>query len=128
MRALSVPELLRVWESGLTQGSVERALTLLGAACPDTPRESLASLTIGQRDAGLLTLREWTFGSRVDSVVACPACGQRMELAFDVADVRVSGSEAAELSMTVADYDLRLRPPNSLDMAAIAGERSLGEK
>lgn len=129
MRALSVPELLRVWESGLTQGSVERALLLLGAACPDTPGESLASLTIGQRDAGLLTLREWTFGSRVDSVVPCPECGQRLELAFDVADVRVSaGQEAAEVAMTVADYNLRLRPPNSRDVAAIAAEGSLDDK
>ena len=129
MRALSVPELLRVWEGGLAQGPVERALLLLGAACPDTPRESLASLTIGQRDGGLLTLREWTFGSRIDSVVACPECGQRLELTFEIADVRVTECEtAAELAMTVADYDLRLRPPNSLDIAAIAAEPTLGVK
>jgi hypothetical protein len=61
--------------------------------------------------------------------VACPECGQRLELAFDVADVRVSAcQEAAEVAMTVADYDLQLRPPNSLDLAAIAAEPVLGEK
>ena len=124
MRALSVPELLRVWESGLAQGPVERALLLLGAAHPDTPRESLASLTIGQRDAGLLTLREWTFGSRVDSVVVCPECSQRLELTFEISDVRVTAYETvAEVAVMVADYDLRLRPPNSLDVAAIAATR-----
>src|SRR5260370_40295505 len=93
MRALSVPELLRIWESGLAQGPVERGLLLLGAAHPDMPRESLALLTIGQRDAGLLTLREWTFGSRVDSVVVCPECGQRLELTFEISDGRVTTSE-----------------------------------
>ncbi len=129
MRALSLLELLRVWESGLTQGPVERALTLLGAAYPDTPRESLASLTIGRRDASLLTLREWTFGSRVDSVVACPECGQRLELSFDVSDVRVTAcEETVEVTMMLADYDLRLRPPNSLDIAAIAAEPALEVK
>jgi hypothetical protein len=129
MRALSVPELLRIWESGLAQGPVERGLLLLGAAHPDMPRESLALLTIGQRDAGLLTLREWTFGSRVDSVVVCPECGQRLELTFEISDVRVTACETvAEVAVTVAGYDLRLRPPNSLDVAAIAAEPILEVK
>jgi hypothetical protein len=128
MRALSVPELLGVWESGLAQGPVERALTLLGAACPETPRDSLARLSIGRRDASLLTLREWTFGSRVDSLVECAQCGQRLELSFDVADVRVAGEAPLELPAVVGEYELRLRPPNSMDMAAIAGRGEVQEK
>jgi hypothetical protein len=129
MRALSVPELLRVWENGLAQGPVERALLLLGAAHPETPRESLASLTIGQRDASLLTLREWTFGSLVESIVVCPECGQRLELTFEISDVRVTACETeAEVAVSVADYDLRLRPPNSLDVAAIPAEAGLEVK
>jgi hypothetical protein len=128
MRALSVPELLGVWESGLAQGPVERALTLLGAACPETPRDSLARLSIGRRDASLLTLREWTFGSHVDSLVACPQCGRRLELTFNVADVRVDGEAPLELSATVAEYELRLRPPNSTDIAAIAAEPAVEQK
>jgi hypothetical protein len=128
MRALSVPELLGAWESGLTQGPVERVLTLLGAACPELPRDSLALLSIGQRDARLLTLREWTFGSRVDSLVPCPRCGERLELTFNVADVRVDGEAPPELPVAVAEYVLRLRPPNSTDIAALAAEPSVERK
>jgi len=128
MRALSVPELLGAWESGLEQGPVERALTLLGAACPETPRDSLARLSIGRRDASLLTLREWTFGSRVDSLVECPRCGQRLEIAFNIADVRVEGEAPPELPATVEEYQLRLRPPDSTDIAAIAAEPAVERK
>jgi hypothetical protein len=127
VRALSVPELLGVWERGLAQGPVERALTLLSAACPETSRAALAALSIGCRDASLLTLRECTFGPEMASVVMCPGCGQRPELNFNVSDVRVSGAPEAsalpanELTMAVSDYELQFRPPNSLDVAAVIG-------
>jgi hypothetical protein len=124
MRALSVPELLGVWESGLAQGPVERALTLLAAACPDTPRDDLANWTIGRRDSSLLTLREWTFGPRLASVAVCPECGQRVELGFDVPAVRVDKDlePPTEVAMLLPGYELQLRPPNSADVAAIAAE------
>jgi hypothetical protein len=123
MRPLSAGELLEVWELGSAQGLVERALTLLAAAC-DTRSESLAGLTIGQRDSCLLTLREWTFGSRMSGVLTCPGCGQGLELTFDAAEVRADvpadGGRAASLAM--AGYDVQFRPPNSTDLAVAAGE------
>ena len=57
MRAISASELLNIWEQGLSKSSVERALMLLGTACPETSPEALAQLSIGQRDALLLMLR-----------------------------------------------------------------------
>ncbi len=124
MRALSVPELLGVWESGLAQGPVARALNLLAAAFPGTPRDTLANWSIGQRDSSLLTLREWTFGPRIASVAVCPQCGQRVELAFDVSAVRADtvAEPVAEVALSVAGYELQVRPPNSADAAAIAAE------
>jgi hypothetical protein len=130
MRALSVPELLGAWERGLAQRPVERALTLLTAACPESSRDALAALSIGRRDACLLTLREWTFGPRMASVVACPGCSQKPELNFSVADVRVNSIPDAlagpepemELAMAVSEYELRFRPLNSLDVAAASGQ------
>ena len=65
MRALSAPELLSVWERGQAQPPVQRTLTLLAAACPGILPDALAELSIGQRDARLLTLREWTFGPQL---------------------------------------------------------------
>ncbi|MGH9429914.1 MAG: phage baseplate protein [Terriglobia bacterium] len=130
MRALSASELLEVWERGLVQGPVERALTLWGAACPETPREGLAALSIGRRDAGLLTLREWTFGPQLASLATCPHCGQQLELTFNVEDIRVTpaAEPAAESMMTVAGYELQFRPPNSMDIAAAVDGSGTGRE
>ena len=59
---ISAAKLLQVWERGQLQAPVEKALTLLAAAYPDATRESLATLSIGERDSGLLSLREQLFG------------------------------------------------------------------
>jgi uncharacterized protein YbaR (Trm112 family) len=122
MRPLSARGLLQVWEWGESQHNIDRALTLLAAALPDIPLEQLAQLSIGQRDALLLNLREQMFGSQLTSVVTCPHCGDRLELDFNVADIRVSSETKSEeiLSMSVADYQVWFRLPNSFDLAAIA--------
>jgi len=121
MRALSASQLLDVWERGRAQQSAQRALTLLSAASPQTPLDILAERSIGHRDAALLTLREWTFGSKLASVATCPACSERLEFSFDVTDILVSpdSEPAGVLSLSAADYDLRFRLPNSNDLAAL---------
>jgi len=42
MHALSAQEMLVVWERGLEQIPLERALTLLQAACPESEPQALA--------------------------------------------------------------------------------------
>lgn len=127
MRPLSAPELLGVWERGLAQQSVERAQALLAAACPETPPDALAQLSIGQRDACLLTLREWAFGPQAVGLATCPACGERHELTFNLADLRVApASEACdEATVSSAGYALRFRLPNSMDLAAIIKQKDV---
>lgn len=124
MRALSAPELLSVWEQGLAQPPVQRALTLLASACPETSPKQLAELSVGQRDTLLLTLREWMFGSQLQSMVSCPKCSDRLELSFKVSDVRVAApAESAEtLLLNVDNYEVRFRLPNSLDLVACANQ------
>ncbi len=126
MRALSVPELLAVWEQGLTQTPVERALSLFSAACPDAAPNELARLPIGWRDGQLLTLREWTFGPALTSLAACPVCNERVELAFETSDIRAETEAESEkpLLLNVAEHELALRLPNSEDLMAIANEES----
>lgn len=121
MHALSVPELLQVWERGLVQSPVQRALTFLAVACSDVSVQDLAELSIGQRDDRLLTLREWTFGAQLISVVDCPSCGDRLELNFNIADIRVASDTLpiAPLSLEMDDYIVRFRLPNSSDLAII---------
>lgn len=123
MRPPSAPALLTAWERGLAEPPAQRALTLLAAACPETSAEDLARESIGRRDGRLLALREWTFGPRLVSIASCPACGERLETAFDVAEIRVDGAgegAAEPLSLSVAGCELTFRLPNSLDLAALA--------
>jgi hypothetical protein len=120
MHALSAQEMLAVWERGLEQNPLERALALLEAACPESEPQALAAMSIGQRDARLLTLREWAFGSQITGWAVCRSCSQPMEINFQAADLRQgSGSiEPGEIPLSVAGYELRCRPLNSLDLAA----------
>ena len=127
MRVLSAPELLGVWERGLAQPPLQRALMLLAAACSETSLEVLANLSIGQRDARLLTLREWTFGSQLVSLVTCPSCGERLELTFEAADLRaIPEAEPMDtFSLSVTGYELCFRLPNSSDLAAVANHTDI---
>ncbi|WP_088240655.1 phage baseplate protein [Calothrix rhizosoleniae] len=121
MRALSAGELLTVWEQGLMQQPVQRALALLTVACQDISPSQLAQLSIGRRDGLLLTLREGIFGSQIQSIATCSKCGERLELTFDVADIRTTTStEPLEIcSVQVDSWEVEFRLPNSLDLIAI---------
>lgn len=120
MHALSDAELLSVWERGLGQGAVQRALILLAAACPETPADELSRWSIGQRDAELLQFRAQTFGSRLISVANCPACGQDAELELETSQLLTApvGPPPAHLELEVNDYRVRFRLPNSTDLLA----------
>jgi len=116
MRVPSAGELLDVWEAGHALGPVQRALALLMVSRPDVPDQALAEMPIGRRDAELLTLRERLFGPRVTALARCPRCGDRFELAFTVADVRVAGPDDPALLVECQGYEVRVRPANSVDL------------
>ncbi len=122
MRALSAAELLNVWERGLAQSPTERALTLLAAACPETSSESLATLTVGERDARLMTLRRWTFGSQLVCVATCQSCDEQLELSFGSDDLftKHDAVPTGGFSLAVDEYELWFRLPNSLDLVEVA--------
>jgi hypothetical protein len=125
---ISATSLLQVWERGQLQAPVEKALTLLAAAYPDATREELAMLSIGRRDASLLTLREQLFGSQLSSLTDCPACGEQLELNFNVADIRAtSPAVGSSLSVSESGYELELRLPNSFDLLRLANCSTISE-
>ena len=119
MRVLSASDLLAVWERAAHAGPLQQALTLLAAACPDREVAALADLTIGERDALLLRLREATFGPRLAGLVRCPSCGEQIEIAVSAADLDARPA-AAEVTVDAGGYVLRLRPPNSHDVLAVS--------
>jgi hypothetical protein len=122
MRALSAAQLLDVWERGSVQPPVDRALTLLEAACPGVEADDLARLSIGRRDALLLSLREAALGPHLTALANCPDCNDELELTFRVEDVRAQALEAEtdrSLILSVEGYELHFRLPDSRDLAAI---------
>src|SRR5262249_43903745 len=118
----------------------------LAAACPEREPDALADLSIGHRDALLLRLREETFGPNLTGVVACPACGEQIEIAVNSADLTANASRpaapaapasaltatlaaaaaavtavtaaAGEVAVEIDDYAVVLRAPNSRDVMA----------
>jgi hypothetical protein len=132
MPSVTAWDMLAFWEQGYTEPLPQKALRLLSLAWPDAPPDELAALSVGQRDGRLLALREQLFGPDMQSVVNCPACGERLELAFQVADIYATGNDepirqahgesAQEFSITQDGYTVRFRLPNSLDLIAVSSE------
>lgn len=141
-RSPSAPEVLAIWERGRRLHPLDQALMLLSVAAPDVPSGSLADLSIGRRDDLLLTLRAWLFGPRLQSMADCPSCGERLELDFDVDDIRAAQADAGDVHPTgslraAVDEDgwstlvahavtIRYRLPNSRDQAFMARGASDG--
>jgi hypothetical protein len=127
MYTLSSQELLHIWEVGLGQHPLDRALTILASAFPGVPYEHLTLLSVGQRDECLFAVRESIFGSSLVSFVLCPFCQGQLELLLDMADLHIAPDAASEGKMqsvqqlTSDGYELQFRLPDSLDLAAIVG-------
>ncbi len=104
-----------------------RATALL-ARCMTAGGDAAHALTIGDREALLLHLRRLTFGETMECVLRCPvpACGARMELSLQVADLLVPDyADVARIHrqqavVGEASYGIEFRLPTALDLDAIA--------
>lgn len=121
MRAPSASELLALWERGLGQDPIHRALGLLGAVYPEQSPEALAELSIGKRDARLLQVRQVLFGPRITSTTRCPRCSERLEWKADIAELCIHDEKTltTELFVEADAYRLKIRLPNSCDLVAL---------
>ena len=96
----------------------------------------LAGLTIAQRDAALFHVRRPTFGSQLKGLSDCPACRERLELAFNADDLRGEYPAGGEVSLPdpeltnlhnavtsfeLKGYQVSFRLPTSADLLNIAG-------
>ena len=127
MRGLTAKEILGVWEVGQHQMPPERALTLLSTFCPQIPREDLERLSIGKRDALLLSFRELLFGSQFSGMTRCPHCRSALEIGFSCSDVRtpVPSEQPETFLVNVAEYEFNCRLPNSTDLLVVMHQRNV---
>ncbi len=130
IRTPSTAELLDAWEQGLGRPSVWQAVALLATVCPGVPIEALAQLSVGQRDAILLALRERVFGSAFTGLARCPACSEQLELTLNTADIQVAEATAVPpqtiqlqtWTLAVDGYEIFFRLPNSYDLMRLSGQ------
>ncbi len=123
MFCLTATDLLRIWETGETKSQVERALTILAAACPDRSFEQLLDLSLGQRDRLLLLVRQWLFGPELKAFAECPRCGQRLEFGLGIPAIcgtTSSETTSGEQTLSAAGFDLQFRLPRSRDLLSVA--------
>lgn len=119
-------EVLNVWEVGVNKTLLEKSLHLLAVACSVTDLHDMASLSIGERDARLLQLREWMFGSRLMNRADCPECSEQVEWETDIGDIRLQALEpktsAKVFTLAVDGFIIRFRLPNSRDLFKVTSD------
>ena len=118
----SVHGLLEAWERGQGRTAPARGLLLLQAAFPDRAPVELAALTLGARNRLLLDLRIRLFGTDLEGVATCPACGETLETHLPLFsatgdDVPALPPVAADVhEVTGAGWRARFRLPTTADL------------
>ena len=123
MKPLSAADVVRIWEMGLAQGPIDRALTILSPAFPELTREEMARLSLGQLNAHLFDVRERLLGSEMNCYAECPQCKEGLEFIIAVSAIRGGAVEPKEQEqeLSIEGYELRFRLLNTLDLKAVAG-------
>jgi T4 bacteriophage base plate protein. len=120
LRPLTTAELLQVWEKGLNQTMLDKTLGLLAMACSANDPRDIGHLSIGERDARLLQLREWTFGQRLQNVTTCPQCNESVEWESDLKDLYLQpilpGLSVKTFVLEKDPFHIRYRLPDSFDV------------
>jgi hypothetical protein len=121
---LSAARLLSAWEQVPAPDGFVRAFALLRLAMPEASDEELGRLTSGQRDAALFSLRKRAFGQRLELLMSCPSCGERLELAIQVSELEsaVAAPESSELCVDAHGYTVRCRLPTQDDLGTVAAD------
>ncbi|MFN7570994.1 MAG: hypothetical protein ACK5TK_05975 [Betaproteobacteria bacterium] len=122
----------RVFASGAQRASVllARAIAKVEGIAAPIDEAFTAALSIGDRDALLLRLRQFEVGDHVHQVKRCgnPECGRKVDVDFLISELEVRTAEplAPTLTLTLPRSDgsgelrLTLRLPTGADQEALA--------
>ncbi len=112
MRLPTERQLLELWERGSASSPSARADALLALAEPELSAEALAELPLGERERVLLALRRALLGPRMVALAACPRCGERHDVEFEI-DALIAASPSPPprtVALRHGDLALTLRP------------------
>jgi len=126
LKPLTATEVLQVWEESSGQPLIDKSIRLLAKACSVSNPDQLFHLSIGDRDARLLRIREWMFGYTLRNKVNCPKCAETIEWETNTRDLHLK-SYSQDLSvkkfyLESNDYSVQFRLPDSLDLFEITKE------
>lgn len=121
MHSLSAREIVQVWDWGQQRHSVDQALMLLRLGLPELTPAQVLALTVGRRNSLLLDLRSRTLGPTLHGLARCAKCSAELEFTLNDTALHAPEPEAGEYTVTVGDYRVRYRLPDSADLAAVAG-------
>lgn len=126
MPAVSAADLVTTWEQGLDRHPVDRALLLLAMGDSGANPASLPEVCLGEREDRLLALHADLFGDRMECFVACPACGEGVELELSVAALRdrPAPADPGRVRVEAGGLVAEVRLPHSRDLAAAVGART----
>jgi hypothetical protein len=99
---------------------------IVAAGDPPHPLEAspdwVSALTIGDREALLLHLRRISIGSRIECVLTCPKCVEKLDLDLEAEDLLLPpyASPQREYTASLSGCQVRFRLPTGADQAAIA--------
>lgn len=129
MRPIPAAELLRQWEAGLAQPGWLWARDLLCTTASHLTPERVDALSIGERDAALLSLHEAWFGPELACRSDCPACGTPVEMVLTTAALRgddatpppgLDLAESTPCEVTVGEWSVQVRAPTTRDLGETA--------
>ncbi|MEO5627234.1 MAG: hypothetical protein ABIQ70_14615 [Dokdonella sp.] len=122
MRTPDASGLLDTWERGFNLPPPQRSLALLALAHPHAQRSELTALSLGQRDALLLRLRERLFGARLDFVASCPACAGVVESTLEMPELQLDMPPPPSLQILQVDERcITFRVPTLGDLIGLPG-------
>lgn len=121
MRGLQTRDILNIWEYGYNASSLQRGLLMLQAAYPAAERDVLVRMSIGSRDAALLTLRRLTYGEQLVGFVTCESCAEQIEFDLRISDLLqqpvLTMPEASTVQTAqVQGSEIAFHAPSTLDL------------
>lgn len=124
LRPLSAHDQIEFLDWDAARVSVASKVTTMLAKFGALPEPEAAHLTVGQREAILLQLRQATFGDRMACVLQCPEpeCSEKMDLDLMVRDLLMPQMDETSNvhEVTFDGYHVRFRLPEGADQEAVA--------